>query len=542
MVQDYLYGEKDNNHFFVQDDVHFPHVLSPLFASFQLPAIENGTSIAFENMKFPLARFVSRLYRGRKYQHNAPYRGDLESRAEAHARFLETRMPRITEFFQEKLEGVLLPYYGKLKGLVDKPLSQAEAVHLLREMHDFYQTAWAIHFEAVAPRLDVGFKLESLFHELTGEPATDAYDLVLGIMNKSLETDRAFWQLANEIRRDEALRHAITGATQDVATVIQAHPEWAWAAQKMAKVLETYGYRSAITHEFNRETWVENPTYGWDLIKVYLQKDYDFDSEFASMVARREEALSRVLQGVPDGPAKDEFLRIHGYAMRCWALDEDHNFYIDNMLPAVYRPVLLNIGKVLVHLGVLEQPDQIFFLYYEEVCEALERPTNMTETIRARVEEYDAYWSDVQYQPHLGPVPEPTDVEDLLVDRVFGLPKFAQQSSATLIKGYAASRGVHTGVVKVVADQNDFRKVLHGDVLVCRTTTPPWTVLFTVAGAVVTDAGGILSHAGTVAREYRIPAVLGTKFATKTLKDGDVVRVDGSEGTIEVLRSVGANR
>ena len=63
---------------------------------------------------------------------------------------------------------------------------------------------------------------------------------------------------------------------------------------------------------------------------------------------------------------------------------------------------------------------------------------------------------------------------------------------------------------------------------------PPWTVLFSIAGAVITDAGGILSHAGTVAREYKLPAVLGTKVGTQLLKDGDVVTVDGTSGVVYI--------
>nr|WP_272880021.1 PEP-utilizing enzyme [Sulfoacidibacillus ferrooxidans] len=110
-----------------------------------------------------------------------------------------------------------------------------------------------------------------------------------------------------------------------------------------------------------------------------------------------------------------------------------------------------------------------------------------------------------------------------------------KENTKTFFKGYAASKGSHTGTVRIVNDQEEFSKISHGDVLVCKSTTPPWTVLFSVAGAIVTDAGGILSHAGTVAREYGIPAVLGTKVATRTLRDGDVVTVNGTEGTVVVL-------
>ncbi|HWL24143.1 MAG TPA: PEP-utilizing enzyme, partial [Ureibacillus sp.] len=81
----------------------------------------------------------------------------------------------------------------------------------------------------------------------------------------------------------------------------------------------------------------------------------------------------------------------------------------------------------------------------------------------------------------------------------------------------------------------EFSKLEKGDVLVCKTTTPLWTTLFQTAGAVITDAGGILSHSAIIAREYEIPAVVGTKISTDKLKDGDIVMVDGTNGIVTLL-------
>ena len=121
-----------------------------------------------------------------------------------------------------------------------------------------------------------------------------------------------------------------------------------------------------------------------------------------------------------------------------------------------------------------------------------------------------------------------------VIERIFGTKAAEINEEEQSFKGYAASKGTHTGIVKVIRNQDDFSKLNKGDVLVCKTTLPPWTVLFSIAGAVITDAGGILSHAGTVAREYKLPAVLGTKVGTQLLKDGDVVTVDGTSGVVYI--------
>ena len=86
----------------------------------------------------------------------------------------------------------------------------------------------------------------------------------------------------------------------------------------------------------------------------------------------------------------------------------------------------------------------------------------------------------------------------------------------------------------VVREESQFEQLRPGDILVCPTTTPAWSILFTRAGALVTDGGGLLSHAAVIAREYGIPAVLATRSATRRLHNGDIVTVDGVTGTVFV--------
>jgi phosphoenolpyruvate synthase/pyruvate phosphate dikinase len=112
----------------------------------------------------------------------------------------------------------------------------------------------------------------------------------------------------------------------------------------------------------------------------------------------------------------------------------------------------------------------------------------------------------------------------------------AQQADTRVLSGIAASPGRHTGPVRVVMDEFDFRKLRPGDVLVCPVTSPVWSVLFPSVGALVTDTGGLLSHPAIIAREYGVPAVVATGNATALLRDDQVVTVDGTTGRIEVQR------
>ena len=114
------------------------------------------------------------------------------------------------------------------------------------------------------------------------------------------------------------------------------------------------------------------------------------------------------------------------------------------------------------------------------------------------------------------------------------MPAASQRQRGDVIKGAGASSGRVTAPARVLAGPQDFGRMEPGDVLVARITTPAWTPLFAMASAIVTDVGGPLSHSSIVAREYGIPAVLGTGVATQRLATGQQVTVDGDAGTVTV--------
>lgn len=107
-----------------------------------------------------------------------------------------------------------------------------------------------------------------------------------------------------------------------------------------------------------------------------------------------------------------------------------------------------------------------------------------------------------------------------------------------LLRGLAGSPGLVRGRARVIRSLAEMNKLQPGDILVAEATMPPWTPLFGIASAVVTDVGGILSHCAVVAREYQIPAVVGVGTATATIRDGQMVEVDGNNGVVRLLNEV----
>src|SRR5450756_1036892 len=129
------------------------------------------------------------------------------------------------------------------------------------------------------------------------------------------------------------------------------------------------------------------------------------------------------------------------------------------------------------------------------------------------------------------------DIRFLGINIASMMPARIDQPTGNVLKGVAASPGRVTGSVRVIHGPDEFGQMRQGDILVARITTPAWTPLFALAAGIVTDVGGPLSHSSIVAREYHIPAVLGTGMATEHLRSGQTVTVDGDAGTVTMSDS-----
>ena len=119
----------------------------------------------------------------------------------------------------------------------------------------------------------------------------------------------------------------------------------------------------------------------------------------------------------------------------------------------------------------------------------------------------------------------------LVMGNVFDEPKEVTEK----ISGLAVSPGVYEGTAKVIISTRDFDRLEKGDILVTKNTSAGFNVVLPIIGALVTDRGGILSHAAIVSREFGIPGVVGTKNASQLIKDGDKIRVNGDTGEVEIL-------
>nr|NIR13365.1 PEP-utilizing enzyme, mobile region [Desulfobacterales bacterium] len=237
------------------------------------------------------------------------------------------------------------------------------------------------------------------------------------------------------------------------------------------------------------------------------------------------------------------------------AFNEDHWFYFEQMIWSALHYTALEAGRRFTKQGILKEPEDIFHLTYEEILEALESCEEALDAakyaysnlLRPLVAYRKKQFDDAEKEKgpaFVGFIPD--KVEDPLAIKVFGLTDFVLEKArkemagetieiGKTISGFPGAPGVVEGPARVITGHEDFPKLKMDDIVVCPYTSPAWTPIFPKIRGVVTDSGGMLTHAAITAREYGIPAVVGTWAATTSIKDGDNIRVDGTKGTVEIL-------
>jgi len=192
------------------------------------------------------------------------------------------------------------------------------------------------------------------------------------------------------------------------------------------------------------------------------------------------------------------------------------------MLTDIFRKRILQVAQSFVKARRLDQPDQIFDLKIEDIDHAL---ADSTLDLRALVAENTAFLSRIKDRHNL----------PLVIDSRGKIFRQApKKASPGELAGEAISSGVIRGKVKVLQRANE-KPLFPGEILVTRATDPGWTPLFINAGGIILEIGGTLQHGAVIAREYGIPCVSGLEDATRILKDGQLVEVDGSNGIVRIL-------
>jgi len=305
----------------------------------------------------------------------------------------------------------------------------------------------------------------------------------------------------------------------------------------------------------HHRSWNDNLTVPFAALPRYvrmIRAGTPLDRPTEALKQERERIVSEyrgLLTGADERAAFDQML---GLARVVFPYVEDHKFYCEHWFTTRFFGKIREFGELLARQGVLAEAEDVFQLHHTEVDQALAdvslawaaggtplgaRHFGPIIAERKRMLEAMRDWSP---PPAIGPVPEA--LNDPAVRMLWGitaetLATWARTagSDGGEIHGYAASPGVVEGVARVLRSVNDIGQIREGEILVCPVTAPSWAPVFGKIKAAVSDIGGTMSHAAIVAREYGMPAVVGTGHATKRIQTGQTLRVDGDRGIVTII-------
>jgi rifampicin phosphotransferase len=345
----------------------------------------------------------------------------------------------------------------------------------------------------------------------------------------STEMGREIWHLARTIRNNESLSDIVLQLEPDKAlATLRERADAAVFMEQLQLFLNKHGHRALKEFELNSVRWDEDPSPLLAMIRNYLLADADPEAS----EARVEQQRLALLQEVKDGLAGLALEKQFGLRFRIIAfvrnraryfikLRENSRFYHIMGFYAV-RKKILQTENTLMENGTLKCKDDIFYLKWHEVRDLLSGSltwADVEDLIRSRRMNYIRLCKK-----------RPPKTIGIDIARVN-----SEAVSGNQLSGQGASPGSCQGKARIIMDPGTDAEIRPGEILVAPYTDPAWTPLFLTANAAVIEVGSYLSHAGTIAREYGMPCVVDVPDCTSRITSGDMIHVDGSNGTVTLL-------
>lgn len=555
-------SEEEKGLFWVFDDLHCPRPLSPMY--FDIGGWWLTCDHMFRRFGTPFASdWIAKNVNGYLFTAAVPADPDFDVHSKEYNSLYVSRVPKDDPEYSANIGNYLnavLPTYGlnfadwwknrlvpemqrNLDYLKSK-IEDADSIDLmewaviLEDAIDIHDRHWKIHWMLNFSQFSATLNLQSVMEEVRGEVDSE----LLGRLQNSAD-DRnwdsieALWKMKEMAKSDPVIGEAFAKeAGDEIHEALSSTDEGRrFIDEHLAPYQREFGWHAVWSHEFIFPSRYEDPSPVLDLIKGYLESDYDYPSAVKHLADDIAAASAELLEGL-EGEGLEKLRAANEINLKMAPLTPDHHFYIDQGTNAHVRVVLMCIGRKLVEAGALDEPDDVMFLKYNELrylvgdvdgfdARAIVGPRRRAREEAEKITPPD--WLGTASETHLA----------FPYLGLWGFPERLgfDQEDETTINGIGASPGVVEGTAKVVSSIDEFDEVKHGDILVCQMTNPAWTPLFAIVAAVVTDAGGVAAHPAVMAREFGIPAVVGSSIASKRIKSGDRLRVDGSTGVVEIL-------
>ena len=447
-------------------------------------------------------------------------------------------------------EGVALPtyqasiaYWGSLN------LAQATDEELLRGIGEL-ATADSAYWWGSALNLGLSRILDPVFGWLLRspfiryalpEPRPVAASFLRGFDSKALDAQADMEALADLIRNSAEMREIVVNA--DAKLMIKAlsgHPGVEPLLEGIQQFLDTYGHQ-IYNLDFVDPTQSEDPTPILLSLKALVKNppDQDVRQRQAKMAEGREALVVTTRQALNPFSRK-LFDLLWGWTKQYAPYRENVMFFMGAAWPTL-RILARELGQRLNDSGSIAQPTDIYYLNSADITAAIEaRATGQSiPNYAPLVQERRTLREARKLLTPLPTVPERGEMKfGPFTLSMFNPTPHDAVNEGPILEGYAVSTGRVVAPASVIRSAAEFDQMQPGTILVCTTTTPAWTPLFSQAVGLVTDVGGALAHGSIVAREYDIPAVMGTGIATERIQSGMMLAIDGDKGTVTLLDEV----
>ncbi len=556
-------NEDEKGLFWFYDDLHCPQPISPMFFDiggwwltcdhmfrrFGTPFASDWIAKKINGYLYTAAipaepgTTVEGVELGNRYAPRTPV--DDPGYSEKIGSYLDAVLPTYGAHFADWWADRLVPeMIGNFEYLEEKierwqEIPLMEWATILEDALDIHDRHWKIHWMLNFSQLSATLALQAAVDELK----EDVDPTLLGRLQNSAsdrnwDSIEALWRMKGEVQEDDDLAAIFSAATGGdiLASLQDSERGRSFIDGRLRPYQQEFGWHAVWSHEFVFPTRYEQPEPILEVIKGYVDTDYDYPAAINELKADLEAAAAELLAGL-EGEALERMKLAHETNARMAPLTPDHHFYIDQGTNAHVRLVLICIGRHLVSKGAIGDANDVMFLKYNELRYLMADPegSEVRELISDRRDEReDAY--EIWPRDWVGTATEQALAFPYLPN--WGFPeRFYREHAAAddRVEGLAASAGVIEGVARLVLSSEQFDQVEKGEILVCQMTNPAWVTLFTKISGLVADAGGAASHPAVLAREFGIPAVIGTSVATQKIKTGDRLRVNGSTGVVDIL-------
>jgi phosphohistidine swiveling domain-containing protein len=524
-----------------QDPVHFPRPMTRYFQETHPSPFKRGTS--------DFARFYGMTIDGLQiaYVNGFGYNQVLPA-PEAE---LPDRFQRAEHVFAQRLWREQLSDWDKnhkpssiaahraLQGVDPGALSDAALIAHLRRCRDHHAAMIAQHMRFTAGAILPTGDFLAHVGDWAGLPPSELLGLLRGSSEVSAGGSEEMERLKWAFTQDRAARAALASDDDPAQVLVSLRGLEGEAGAAISAYLDLVGYRLIDGFDIAEPSALEMP----DALLRAIRSAVSGDAQATSDVESR---IAEVRARVPASHQKD-FDELLGEARLTYHLRDERGVYSDIWASGLMRRAVLAAGRRVADRGRIAIPQHMLDASLDEMCALVSDAGGPSAEELASRPAFRATYTAKDAPSVLGP-PEPPEPDlaalppaaarlmratFVALGHLFGSSE--AQHAEKVLYGLAASKGVYEGPARRVSGPSEFARITEGDVLVTESTTEAFNILLPLLGGIVTDNGGLLSHAAIVAREYGIPGVVGTREATERIADGVRVRVDGDAGEVTVL-------